>query len=63
MNKITDTLWHTYDSIKPATSEWIERVSCFIRRKPYHAYRPKLSPRWQQLELPLSHTPVQRWHR
>jgi hypothetical protein len=27
------------------------------------AHGPGHGPRWQQLELPLSRTPVKRWHR
>ncbi|NWK55098.1 hypothetical protein HW115_05720 [Verrucomicrobiaceae bacterium N1E253] len=52
--------WRAFDQFRPACGEWLARVTCKLRRKPY---RPRLTPRWQQLELPLSHTPVQRWNR
>ena len=56
MNRILQT----FDSIKPSACEFVSRLACLIQRKPY---RPARGPRWQQLELPLSRTPVQRWDR
>ena len=49
MNRILQT----FDSIKPSACELVSRLSCLIQRKPYY---PPRRPRWQQLELPLSHT-------
>ncbi|MBT8036660.1 MAG: hypothetical protein KJO21_03855 [Verrucomicrobiae bacterium] len=54
----TQTVW---DVVKSTLMDAATRIASLVNRKPYP--QDRRGPQWQQLELPLSRTPVKRWNR